>query len=466
MRQLAPIRVSANGRYFETGDGRPFLFIGANDAITWPGLAGLYRRRDLPAVEAYLEQMAASGVTILRLMLEYAQQNGRYFERPAGRFNPAMVQLWDDLFSLCEQAGLRVLLAPWDNFWMSRRWRHHPYNQVNGGPAHAPASFFTDEETIAATTRRFQFVVERWGGSGVIAAWDLFNEIHPYWGGSPSQQAAVITRLSEAVREAEERMWGFTRPQTVSIFGPAPEPEYEHLIFRHPSLDFATTHVYSAEAIDYPEDTVSPARAMAKWVRHALARLPRGRPYMDTEHGPIHLFNDHKRMLDEGFDDEYERHLMWAHLATGGAGSGMRWPARHPHVLTQGMRRALASLAGFTSLLDWQRFDSFEASEDVRVEARGIIPFACRSEDQAVIWLLRDKPSSAHRGPLPGRDPLRDVPLVLSGIKPGTYGVHTWSTAQGSLLDLNLLRAQEDRLRIVLPEVHNDIALAVVPATG
>ncbi|TIL77742.1 MAG: hypothetical protein E5Y81_12695, partial [Mesorhizobium sp.] len=36
---------------------------------------------------------------------------------------------------------------------------------------------------------------------------------------------------------------------------------------------------------------------------------------------------------------EYFRHLQWAHLAAGGAGGGMRWPNRSPHVLTPGMRR-------------------------------------------------------------------------------------------------------------------------------
>src|SRR4028118_841987 len=113
---LAPIRVAPGGRYFETFDGEPFLFIGSNDAIAWPGLAGLYRRRDLDGVDAYLGGLAQSGVTILRLMLEYAHREGRYFERPAGRFNPAMIRLWDDLFARCEQHGLRVLLAPWDNF--------------------------------------------------------------------------------------------------------------------------------------------------------------------------------------------------------------------------------------------------------------------------------------------------------------------------------------------------------------
>lgn len=119
MAPLSPIHVAPGGRYFETSDNEPFLFIGANDSITWPGLAGLFRRRDPAAVDAYLARLAANGATVLRLMLEYAHSDGRYFERPVGRFNPLMVRLWDDLFARCEAHGLRVLLAPWDNFWMA-----------------------------------------------------------------------------------------------------------------------------------------------------------------------------------------------------------------------------------------------------------------------------------------------------------------------------------------------------------
>lgn len=91
---------------------------------------------------------------------------------------------------------------------MALRWHKHPYNVLNGGPAVAPASFFTDEATITATEQRLRFVIKRWGGCTAFAAWDLFNEIHPYSGGTPEQQSAVITRLSDVVRESEMKFWG------------------------------------------------------------------------------------------------------------------------------------------------------------------------------------------------------------------------------------------------------------------
>ena len=203
--KLSPIRVAPSGRYFETFDVEPFLFVGLNDAIAWSGLAGLYRRRDPAAVDAYLETLAENGITVLRLMLEYAHRDGWYFERPFGTFNPILVRLWDDLLAPCARHSLRILLTPWDNFWMARRWHKHPYNAANGGPAQSPADFFTQERVIEAALNRMRFVIERWGVDGTLAAWDLFNEIHPYWGGTPAQQSAVIARLSDGVREIEKR---------------------------------------------------------------------------------------------------------------------------------------------------------------------------------------------------------------------------------------------------------------------
>ena len=102
--RLPWIKVADGAPYFVTETGEPWTPVGQNDAISWDELAGLFRRRDLPAVEAHLRHLADHGVTCLRLMLEYAQVRNRYIERPLGRFVPAMVRLWDDLFGLCEKA--------------------------------------------------------------------------------------------------------------------------------------------------------------------------------------------------------------------------------------------------------------------------------------------------------------------------------------------------------------------------
>src|SRR5947199_7359316 len=119
------VRVAPGRRYFMTADGSPFLVIGHNDAICWPNLAPLREPGGRGAVLSHLRMLAAHGVTVLRLMLEYGEDRDWFFEDPAGCPLPHAVRFWDHLFALAEQAGLRILLAFWDTFNLSARWELH-----------------------------------------------------------------------------------------------------------------------------------------------------------------------------------------------------------------------------------------------------------------------------------------------------------------------------------------------------
>ena len=431
------VKVAPDAPYFIIDDGAPWTPIGQNDAISWPELAGMFRRRDLAAVDRHLAWLAAHGVTCLRLMVEYAQVRHRYLERPAGVFVPAMVQLWDDLFAACERHGLRILLTPVDTFWMWLHWRHHPWSRAQGGPLERMNDVLLSPDARTAIKARLTFMVTRWGGSGALFAWDLWNEIHPAHGrGSVDVWPAFIADLSGHVRDLERRLYGRSHPQTVSLFGPEwwqhPERAIAEPIFRHPDLDFATIHIYRHGSIDDPRDTVAPAVAMGNVVRDCLAEIADGRPFLDTEHGPIHSFKDRKRTLPAPFDDEYFRHMSWAHLASGGVGGGMRWPNRHPHVLTSGMRAAQRAMAGFLPLIDWTRFA--RANVSAAVGAPGFHRFACADREQAVVWLLR-RGTLASDGRIDQTAPPRSPGVTLPGLAPGHYRITGWDTTTGAVTE-------------------------------
>jgi mannan endo-1,4-beta-mannosidase len=448
--------------YFSLETGEPWAPIGANESVTWPELAGLFRRRDLAGVEAHLRALRAQGVTVLRLMLEYAQGDHRFFERPAGRFVPAMVRLWDDLFAMCERTGMRVLLTPYDTFFQWTRWHRHPYNQRHGGPCADRSQLIVCPDTRAFVKGRLAFAAERWGGSGALFAWDLWNELHPAQAGYDfAGMEAFVTEMSDFVRDLEVRRHGRAHLQTVSVFGPEllASPQLHELIFRHPGLDFASTHFYAKGTIDAPRDTVAPAAAAGLLVQQALAEIRDDRPFLESEHGPIHAFKDKHRILPEPWDDEYFRHIQWAHLASGGAGGGMRWPNRHPHVLTPGMREAQRSLAGFLPLVDWARFrrrnvstelvlrdagtgaplrlvaphETTPAGSPPVVELRGCAAaaFACADDAQAVAYLLRAD-QRERDGRVRADAAPRPVALELPGLTAGTYAVTEWDTVRGA----------------------------------
>lgn len=464
--RLPWIEVCPGAPYFQTERGEAWQPIGHNDAISWPDLLPLFARRDLPAAERYLTNLVAHGVTVLRLMLEYAQVDHRFLERPVGTYPPRMVQLWDDLFEIAERIGLRLLITPFDTFWQWMRWRKHPYNRVNGGPLAHPSQFLLCGETRAAMKARFDFVIRRWSGSGAFFAWDLMNEIHPAQGGDSADCfPGFISDISHHVRRRERELHGRAHPQTVSLFGP--ELEWRaHMplrdpIFRHPDLDFASVHIYQQGTIDHPRDTIGPAIDMGRHVRAALAEIQDGRPFLDTEHGPIHTFKDKRRTLPEAFDDEYFRHMQWAHLASGGAGGGMRWPNRKPHRLTPGMHLAQQALARMTPLIDWRAF----RRRAIDVQAQGAVRlhvFACGDRRQALLYLLRgdsvrrDGTLDPHAAPIAPQ-------LAIPGLDAGSYKLTPVDPRTGLAGSAVAGECESGVLRIQAPPFVSDQLIAIVP---
>ena len=364
-------------------------------------------------------------MTVLRLMLEYCEDGRALLENPAGSFNERVVAAFDELVAMCRRIGLRLLLTPFDTFFTWNNWDAHPYNRVNGGPCSGRKRLLTCAATRPFIKRRLEFATRRWGSDGVIFAWDLWNELHPVQGENrPDCFESFIGDVGPWLRAVERELHGHAHLQTASVFGPELvwKPWLNEPIFRHPALDFASSHFYEEGTIDFPTDTVAAAVSAGRLVREALAEITDGRPFFDSEHGPIHTFKDHGITLAEAFDDEYFRHTQWAHLASGGAGGGMRWPNRHPHQLTVGMRLAQRALADFLPLIHWRSFSPPAAGgrasrPDRRCPSRS--PAATTSRPSSICFAATpsvpmDARSSRWR-PIP-------VTVTLPDMLPGRYG--------------------------------------------
>jgi hypothetical protein len=232
-------------------------------------------------------------------------------------------------------------------------------------------------------------------------------------------------------------------------------------IFRHPLLDFTSVHLYEEGTIDFPLDTVMPALATGRLIRDALDEICDGRPLLDTEHGPIHTFKDHGRTLPDAFDDEYFRHMQWAHFASGAVGGGMRWPNRDPHVLTPGMRAAQRALARFLPLIDWPRFRRRNLHGEVGLKGSGFACFACGDDNQAVLWLLRTD-CIAENGRVYRDGRPAEVRIEVPGLARNCYRVTCWDTLLGhAITALELDHCGVEMLRFQPPGIAADLAIAV-----
>jgi len=428
------IEVARGAPYFVTDQGENWTPIGQNDALTWPDLLGAYRRKDPASVDRYFAMLSAHGVTCMRLMLEYCQGEHRYLERPAGVFGPAMVALWDDVFAWCERYGIRLLLTPFDTFWMKRRWARHPYNARNGGPCRKLSEWFRCPATLEATQQRLSFVTRRWGGGGAIFGWDLYNEIDPRQaGGETAALAAWISGVSTFLRQEETSLHGRAHLQTVSVWGPLLRqyPQLNPVVFRHPLLDFASVHFYDAP-LRKPTHPLKAALRAGELVGQALGQITDGRPFLDSEHGPDQLYRQTRGRIPADFDEAYFHGVQWAHLAAGGAGGGLRWPYRHPHSLTPGMRLSQRALSRVVTQIDWQRFHRRHLGGQFTVSPRTVKAFACGNDGQVLLWLVATGPAFLQQaaGTAPGA-PL--VTLRLPFLGAGTYRVRAWNTQSGQL---------------------------------
>lgn len=462
--KLPWIKVSADSPFFVDETGNNWTPIGQNDAVTWPDLAGLFRRKNVQEVEGHLAYLSAHGVTCLRVMLEYCQTENRYLERPVGRFQPNMIQFWDDLFVLCEKYKLRILLTPFDTFWMSKRWKHHPYNKLSGGPCKSKSQWLTCPGTLEAIKNRFTFAVERWGNSGVLFGWDLWNEINPAHALKKTDGFyAFIEKISEHVRTLEMNLYGKTHPQTVSVFASLlTQPNVTDVIFKHPNLDFASTHFYEDKTINSPRNTIDAAISTGNMVQEALVHLLPERPFFDSEHGPIDYFRKYKKNLPEAFDDQYFLNMQWAHLASGGAGGGMRWPYRFPHVLTHGMRRAQSNMAQFISLIDWKIFQRKNLNDVLKSQIPDAAVFGCSDTMQAIVWILRNQVVGKSKAKTKHK-PVA-INISIPNLIAGCYQIHFWNTISGKADFLKIEKGVEE-LQISIQLTTNDIALAVIKTT-
>lgn len=460
MEKLEWIKVCDHAPYFEKENGQAWLPIGQNDGIIWPELKGLFLWKNVEEAEAYLAYIASHGVTCLRMMMEYCQTENRYLERPAGNFQPNMIRFWDDLFRLCEKYELRLLLTPFDTFWMARRWNFHPYNARNGGPCRSKWQWLSSAETRAAMKNRFSFVIRRWGGSGVIFGWDLWNELHPRHNKKQIEGLSeFITDIGSYVRDLESELYGKTHLQTVSVFAPDLEHYAMHdIVFRHSGLDFTSTHLYKKPEINSPGNSFDAAIATGQMVREALNHTPVSMPFLDSEHGPIDFFRRHRKNLEETFDDRYFLQMQWAHLASGAAGGGMRWPYRHPHTLTHGMRCAQKNLSEFAALINWNSFDRKNLSDSIRTEGAPVMVFACGNSSQIIIWLLK-RTIKKQIGNMKNQDFLK---ILIPDLAEGDYKVSFWDTQSG-LTECRIVTKSESLLSIDLQLRADNLALAITP---
>lgn len=442
-------RPAANGRAFVFPNGETTVAIGENDGYPWPGLYDLWKKGNRAATDNYVATLRSRGVNVMRIMLEAAGQPSELLENPLGTYSPTVLAFWDQFFQICEQRGMTVLLTPWDTFWMNQPWSANPYNAANGGPCATQAQFITSPAARQWQKARFKFMIDRWGNSPAIFAYDLLNEFDIWWEpATPAQRANWVNEMATFVRNYEFGKWGKAHMLTASSAAGSPTGIIADVVYRHPMFEFANSHQYYPNVKD-PKDIISPALDVNAGIKYSLSQIQDGRPYTDSESGPIAEWQ-----TDQAFDDLYMRCMAWAHLSSGGAGSGMRWPYRNPHYLSDGMRLALRAMSFVVKDLDWSTFRPKNVDGRLTTGQAGLVMMGSADADQAIVWAIQD----VRRQPAQN---LSGASLKFAGLTPGYYRVSCWNPANGARTQVQILRAEGGPMSIPLPNFTLDAAVTL-----
>jgi hypothetical protein len=160
---LPRIRIAADGRTFETADGKPFVPMGVNYFRPGTGWAPqLWKQFDPEATRRDLARLKALGGNCVRVFLTY----GSFFTE-SDSLNPEGLAKLDQLLDMAEETGVYV----------------HPTgpDHWEGVPQWAATDRVADDRVLEALERFWSLLATRYRDRNAIFSFDLLNEPQVAW---------------------------------------------------------------------------------------------------------------------------------------------------------------------------------------------------------------------------------------------------------------------------------------------
>ena len=167
---LPRIRVAADGRGFETDQGKPFVPFGVNYYRPGQGWAPqLWKKFDADATRKDFTRMNELGVNCVRVFLTYGS-----FLMETNEVAAEGLAKFDEFLKLAEEAGIYV----------------HPTgpDHWEGLPDWAKGDRIGDEVVLRAVAGFWKQFAARYHGRSVIFAYDLLNEPEVKWDTPPMRE--------------------------------------------------------------------------------------------------------------------------------------------------------------------------------------------------------------------------------------------------------------------------------------
>ena len=317
-------RAPGSDRYLQFSSGAAFFPIGEN--VCWAG------RRGLADYETWFPKLSAAGGDYARLWM--ANRPLEHGKNGLGRYDLANAWYFDQVLDLASRHGIRCMVAlgtygefTTGGFFNEGQWPINPYNKANGGPAAAPADFWTDAQARTLYRRRLRYLVARYGPETSLAFWEFWNETD-----APApwvSEMATYLKANDPYRHLVTNSYSTTG-------NPA--------VWNLPQIDLTQTHRYGDEGSvkDIAPLILDDARQHDGYAK----------PHFLGEFG-ISWRGDDSKFDPRGIGTNLHNGL-WASALAGNAGGASLW-WWDSYVDPKNQYPRFTGLAKFAATVDWPR---------------------------------------------------------------------------------------------------------------
>ena len=517
------LTVDPGQRYFCWENGEPFFVIGDNQGLSWPYIRSFYNHpmynrasqnwsnfheMDTPeSGREYLEYLSRHGVNTIRIMAEDMDSDyPTYLYKDLSKgpqaivFEQATLDFLETLLDNCALYGINVIIVPFDTFFYRKNWDTNPFNKSNGGPLDDPSELYEPValEYIKAILKK---LVDTIGNRRNLMAWDIINEFDSDEPGIGWTRASFAQK-EEAVNQLAAFLKSIDPDHMIYLSSVRWDPKFTShlpttpmsgimgadpmLVLNNSLCDFNSTHTYYHDLRDpnfnhpdnrTPKDgkfsyrpevtdidnTIAPAVRIKQGLQFYHANTLTPKPYLNTEYGPISLY---VRRYDDFFtaenDNQYFHNSMWSFLASGDAGTGLRWPGimLPKHALSDTMRKYQLALKNFlSSNLIFFGYNPSPIGQYIEVAGTKVpvIKLGISDKMQGILFLVKDTRKFLY-------DTVDGARISVPRLLPhGRYTFEFWDSydhkRKGPFSSVSVLAGSSGKVWVSLPPFEKTLAI-------
>ncbi len=447
------IRINAdNPRYLAYDNGTTFFPIGLNMA---------WSCGTCDPVETYNRWMkifTANGGNTIRVWMAAWSFGIEWEDTGLGNYDKRRYEAWllDQLFDLAEQYDVKIILVLMNHGPLSlvtnTEWKDNPYNIALGGPLSDPGQFVTNPIAINYYQRRLNYIVNRWGYSTKILAWEWFNEVN-LTGISDRDLVPWLQQMTAYLGQRDVNHHLTTYSYAMRNNSPT---------WELPELDIVQKHEYSSQSSAKNYDLAGRAARDLQELEKAIPVKPvlmgefgysAANDGEDVETSGIHLHNG-----------------LWATTFSGYAGSGMYWwwdtyvEANYLWYHFNG----LATFLNGENLAEYQPFYPLKITYADGGQS-GVEGLGLKGEN-ILVWLRSDAYTTQAsidartegEGSASYQPPLEEnLVLTLDNVNEGGYTVQWYDPQRARWLGTEAVISRGNRLIITIPAFRDDLAAKI-----